>query len=659
MTFKIWGTENSVRLGNSLDRDAIIMLPNGGYVVTWRENQKINFQLYDGNGVKSGDVHFVTSDLSQQFSDVFAYDADGGFVITWTETNAENQRDLRSQKFNFDGSANGTASTLSTTSVDGAQMSANNQGGWATAYVDSGEDSGGLKLVQYDSSGTPGTPVLVSSASGATNPDVTWLGGTTHVVSYRSQAANSGISFRIVNGSSVGAAIGISNATGADVVALKDPATGLPNGNFAVIIDKGTVGIEARFYNSAGTPLKDTNGNDIITSIGGAKPNSDFDCVSITALKGGGFAVAYIAEDGGDFGDVFVRVIDANGVAGNPIKVNARAGVDSFGSQRDPHISEMADGRLSVSWHDPTLGSGLISATIVDLRTSKVTVTGTTHNDVYAASEFEGDTLDGGDGIDTLTFKESTDGVGVDLAAGNGIGGIATGDTYKNFENIIGSRFNDSLSGNALSNTIQGGAGNDTLNGVAGADRLEGGTGNDLYYVHDAGDRVVETSTGGTIDIVLTSVSYTLANYVERLYASGSAAINLTGNSLSNVIKGNAGSNKIYGGAGNDVLYGGTGTGRDIFVFDKTPSSTSNRDRIVDWNRAYDTIQLENAVFKKLTKTGTLSSSFFKISSKALDANDYIGYDKATGNLWYDSNGNASGGQVVFANIGAKQGHRL
>jgi hypothetical protein len=108
------------------------MLPTGGYVVTWRENQKIAFQLYDGNGAKSGDVHFVeTSSLPQQFSDVLAYDADGGFAITWTETNAASQRDLRSQKFNFDGSANGFPSNLSTTtSGDGAQMSANNQGGW-------------------------------------------------------------------------------------------------------------------------------------------------------------------------------------------------------------------------------------------------------------------------------------------------------------------------------------------------------------------------------------------------------------------------------------------------------------------------------------------------------------------------------------------------
>ncbi|HZW46190.1 MAG TPA: calcium-binding protein, partial [Microvirga sp.] len=80
-----------------------------------------------------------------------------------------------------------------------------------------------------------------------------------------------------------------------------------------------------------------------------------------------------------------------------------------------------------------------------------------------------------------------------------------------------------------------------------------------------------------------------------------------------------------------------------------------NKDRIMDWSAPSDTIQLENAVFRTLTKTGTLTASFFRLGAKALDANDYIGYDRATGNLWYDANGSAAGGQVVFANIGANK----
>jgi Ca2+-binding RTX toxin-like protein len=149
---------------------------------------------------------------------------------------------------------------------------------------------------------------------------------------------------------------------------------------------------------------------------------------------------------------------------------------------------------------------------------------------------------------------------------------------------------------------------------------------------------------------------------VEKLTAIGSSAISLTGNTLSNTITGNAAANRIYGNSGNDKLYGGKGndvlyggTGKDTFVFNTTLSSSSNKDKIADWNYKDDTIYLENAIFKALRKTGALSKSSFVKAAKALDSNDYVGYDLKTGNLWYDSNGNKSGGQVIFANIGAKK----
>ncbi|WP_150117581.1 hypothetical protein [Microvirga vignae] len=50
-----------------------------------------------------------------------------------------------------------------------------------------------------------------------------------------------------------------------------------------------------------------------------------------------------------------------------------------------------------------------------------------------------------------------------------------------------------------------------------------------------------------------------------------------------------------------------------------------------------------------------LSSTSFKLGAAAADANDYIGYNSRTGDLWYDSNGNRAGGYVVFANIGANK----
>ncbi|UVF18722.1 hypothetical protein HPT29_019855 [Microvirga terrae] len=226
---------------------------------------------------------------------------------------------------------------------------------------------------------------------------------------------------------------------------------------------------------------------------------------------------------------------------------------------------------------------------------------------------------------------------------------VAVGDV--NPENAVGSAGSDSL---------VGGFGDDVLNGMAGADVLTGGAGNDTYHVDNAGDRVIEMSNGGAADEVVASIGYTLADHVENLTASGRDAISLTGNALSNRIKGNAAGNAISGGKGDDTLFGGAGNdtlaggdGKDVFVFDTAPAKSGNKDKIIGWNAKHDTIQLENAVFKALKKTGGLSKAYFVKAAKALDGNDHVGYDAKTGNLWYDPNGSKAGGHVVFAHIGA------
>lgn len=229
----------------------------------------------------------------------------------------------------------------------------------------------------------------------------------------------------------------------------------------------------------------------------------------------------------------------------------------------------------------------------------------------------------------------------------------------KEFIVTVGDVNPESANGSAGSDSLVGGSGDDILNGMEGADHLVGGAGNDTYHVDSAGDRVIETATGGTADEVRTTISYTLVDHVERLTASGSGAINLTGNILSNGIKGNAAGNRIDGGKGDDTLAAGAGNdiltggnGKDVFLFDTAPVKSGNKDKITDWSAKHDTIQLENAVFKALKKTGWLKKAYFVTAAKALDGNDYVGYDARTGNLWYDHNGSKAGGQTVFTHIG-------
>ncbi|MBS3648666.1 hypothetical protein KEU06_08485 [Pseudaminobacter sp. 19-2017] len=185
---------------------------------------------------------------------------------------------------------------------------------------------------------------------------------------------------------------------------------------------------------------------------------------------------------------------------------------------------------------------------------------------------------------------------------------------------------------------------------------MSGGAGNDTYIVGSIGDQTIESAGGGT-DTVKSSISWTLASYIERLELQGSGNLNGTGNALANTIRGNSGDNTLKGGAGNDFLAGALGkdtlvggAGADTFFFD-TALGAGNVDTITDFDVPSDTIRLENSVFKAIVGTGILTAAQFvkNASGKAMDANDRIIYETDTGRLIYDSNGSASGGAVEFA----------
>ncbi|MBV5330793.1 MAG: hypothetical protein JZU65_24695, partial [Chlorobium sp.] len=188
------------------------------------------------------------------------------------------------------------------------------------------------------------------------------------------------------------------------------------------------------------------------------------------------------------------------------------------------------------------------------------------------------DSMAGGDGDDTYVVNYSGDvvtelsGEGVDLVQssvswtlGANVENLeltgssnrnGTGNSLANM--ITGNSGNNKLSGGAGNDTQLGGAGNDTLDGGSGTDSMAGGTGDDTYVVNYSGDVVTEMSGEG-VDLVQSSVSWTLGANVENLELTGSSNRSGTGNSLANMITGNSGDNKLSGKEGNDSLAGDTG----------------------------------------------------------------------------------------------------
>ncbi|MDR6293882.1 Ca2+-binding RTX toxin-like protein [Inquilinus ginsengisoli] len=101
------------------------------------------------------------------------------------------------------------------------------------------------------------------------------------------------------------------------------------------------------------------------------------------------------------------------------------------------------------------------------------------------------DRLDGGGGFDTAMYSEATAGVGVNLAAETGIGGIAQGDTLSAIEGVYGGSGNDGLIGSSTDNVLVGNAGNDVLIGLGGRDALAGGAGADRFTYGSVGQSPV------------------------------------------------------------------------------------------------------------------------------------------------------------------------
>jgi Ca2+-binding RTX toxin-like protein len=182
------------------------------------------------------------------------------------------------------------------------------------------------------------------------------------------------------------------------------------------------------------------------------------------------------------------------------------------------------------------------------------TVSGDTGNDKLIGGA-GADNLDGGAGTDTANYADSTAGVTVFLEAtrqGQNAGGDALGDTLTGIENLVGSAFDDRLTGDADVNVLQGGDGSDTLEGRGGSDVLDGGVDSSTSFSNTAS---YSLSEAGVTASLLTPGGNTGD-------AQGDTYINiqnLTGSRFDDKLEGDRGINVLRGGDGSDVMDGGLG----------------------------------------------------------------------------------------------------
>jgi Ca2+-binding RTX toxin-like protein len=170
-------------------------------------------------------------------------------------------------------------------------------------------------------------------------------------------------------------------------------------------------------------------------------------------------------------GDAFVNGDDA---------IEGGAGVDSYGlpfNVSNPLTLDLGKatpqatgyGNDTVAGIENAEGTGADDVLIGDAGPNELQAS--SGND-FVEGKGGDDVLGASIGTDTLSYANAPASVAVNLGAGTASGGDGA-DTLTEFENLVGSRFADTLTGSAAANAITAGTGADVVQALGGADLVE------------------------------------------------------------------------------------------------------------------------------------------------------------------------------------------
>jgi len=462
----------------------------------------------------------------------------------------------------------------------------------------------------------------------------------------------------------------INGGSGNDMVRYTDSAVGVnvfltTNQGFGGSAQGDTfIDIESVMGSQQDDFLVGNDGNNVLTGL-----------VGTDILKGGGGADNLFGESGSDtlkggggadvlFGGAGIDTVDYfDSSAG--VVISLITGVAGLGDAEGDFLTGIENVNGS-AYADTLVGDDGVN--VLAGRAGNDVLKGFGGNDTLRGDDGD-DFMDGGTGADTMIGGLGDDSYVVDDAldavsemGGQGIDTVRTSVSWvmtdgADIETLATTDATGTaalaLVGNANGNQIIGNDGANLINGGGGVDQLIGRGGDDTYHVDNVADEVFEMGGQG-IDQVRASVSYTLTagadvELLRPFSLGGTDAINLTGNETGNNVFGNNGNNVLNGGDGNDQLTGAGG--QNGFLFDTALNAAFNVDTITDFIVEDDTIMLDDDVFSSSLGLGNISAGEFVIGAAALDANDRIIYNDATGALFYDSDGVGGTAQIQFATL--------
>lgn len=247
------------------------------------------------------------------------------------------------------------------------------------------------------------------------------------------------------------------------------------------------------------------------------------------------------------------------------------------------------------------------------------------------------DILDGGDGNDTASYAHATSAVSINLKTGAASGAHAAGDSFISIENLEGSAYADTLTGDDGDNVITPGDGKDTSDGGAGIDTLD----------YSKFNKQV------TIDLQSSEVREYGTSYVEKAYNFENATgtnynDTCSGTAGNNVFKGLGGNDTFYGRGGSDVFDGGDGT--DLVSWNYTGASFIEVNFItnVHGGDASDDILIDIEGIEGTAGNDTMIAGDKRVIFRGLDGDDHLYGGAGGGSL-----DGGSGDDHIYPGLGA------
>ncbi|MHA7844956.1 Ig-like domain-containing protein [Serratia sp. D1N4] len=385
---------------------AAAALPDGNFMVVWHSldanNSDIKGQLFNDQGIPIGPEILLSQEMKayNQFDPVITTLADGTFVVAWASADTANH--IRMAHYGYEYNEHGQV--IGTVQIGREQVvNPNPSVNWTNMPSIAALDDGGYLVTwrkgssittmvsrQYDANDQPVTGEVLAGSSAITSGSVSsTLADGSVAIAYTTlgKGVDNDVMVQIYNPLTHTYSPGfIANQTLPGAQSAPSITT-LANGNFVVSWDNGnTTGpdqdgsVYARVYSAAGEPL----GNEFIvntfTLYAQQKP-------IVQANPNGGFVVVYesqadITPGAGTFG-IYMQFFDDNGNrVGQEMQINQIVA----GTQSEPDITFLADGRLFVTWTDYQVGDGngsSIKGRIIDIDGTlgnEVAMNGSTQN---------------------------------------------------------------------------------------------------------------------------------------------------------------------------------------------------------------------------------------------------------------------------------------